>query len=81
MTIYNVLLIATFYWLAAAGMIWLGYWMGRNSTDRPVRSLENPKKTNQNQAAIDEPTYDLFQEAAYGPPGSNEPDKPTIVRR
>lgn len=39
----------------------IGYWMGRNSAERPFRSVEAPKK--RNQGSTEDPGGDLFMEA------------------
>lgn len=45
----------------AAGLIYLGYWMGRNSADRPVRSDNNPKLLDQ--GSKEDPGGDPYEEA------------------
>ena len=60
-----------------AGNIALGYWMGRNSTDRPVRSPNNPGKKGR-KAPIPEPAGDIFNTAAFGEPGEGDPDVSTL---
>jgi len=67
--------------LIAVCLIWFGYWMGRNSTDKPVRSIYNPAKARR-EPAIDEPQGDIFNDAAYGlAEGEREPGIPTIMER
>jgi hypothetical protein len=39
----------------------IGYWMGRNSAERPFRSVEAPKK--RDQGSTEDPGGDLFLEA------------------
>ena len=39
----------------------IGYWMGRNSAERPFRSVEAPKK--RHQGSTEDPGGDLFMEA------------------
>lgn len=39
----------------------IGYWMGRNSAERPFRSIEAPKK--RDQGSTEDPGGDLFLEA------------------
>lgn len=43
----------------------LGYWMGRNSQDLPMRSPNNPGKP-KHANPVDEPEGDLFEEAMRG---------------
>jgi len=62
----------------AAFLIWFGYWMGRNSADKPLRSPYNPAKTPDDQDPIDDQESDLFNDAAFGRPGEREPGISTI---
>ena len=55
------------YMAVIAGAIWFGYWMGRNSSDKPLRSEENPAKTPKNVMPIDEPEEDVFNDALKEP--------------
>lgn len=65
--------------LIAAALIWFGYWMGRNSAEKPLRSLGNPPmRPKKIKPAIPEPHGDLFQDAAFGYPGEDGPGIPTI---
>ena len=68
--------------LAAAGLIVVGYWMGRNTTERPFRSDRNLKRRLGRKPAEPDPEGDLFQEAVYGgyDPSKKEPGIPTIKR-
>ena len=69
--------------LVAVGLIWFGYWMGRNSSDKPVRSHHNPSKTQSYEymAPIDEPEGDLFNDAAYGTEGNTRGISSTMIGR
>jgi hypothetical protein len=67
--------------ISAVGLIWFGYWMGRNSRELPVRSDMNPaKKRMGTKAPIDDDVGDLFQDAAFGYPEEG-PGIPTIGGR
>ena len=48
--------------LVSVGCLALGYWMGRNSIDRPMRSVYNPGKMDQG-SALDDSAGDPFAEA------------------
>jgi hypothetical protein len=72
---------------AAVALVVIGYWMGRNTTERPFRSQMNPKKALRlrTNAPKPEPDGDLFQDAAYGvptydPSKRSEPGISTIKR-
>ncbi len=50
----------------AVGCVLLGYWMGRNSTERPMISEAQPP-LHKDQGSKDEPEYgDLFRDAMAG---------------
>jgi len=57
--------------------IWTGYWMGRNSQDKPVRSQLNPPKRPLRRKPIDEPEGDPYVEAMTAPP-TDEGRVPTL---
>lgn len=50
----------------SVALIGLGYWMGRNSAEKPFRSMANPGPAPRDRAPVDEPPGDLFNDAAYG---------------
>lgn len=50
--------------------VWVGYWMGRNSADLPLRSIFNPKLIDQGSG--EEPGGDPYEEAMTNP----QPDEP-----
>lgn len=68
----------------AAVLIWIGYWMGRNSRELPVRSYQNPRRVlkGPSKPPIPEPEGDLFKDAMTEPydPSKKEPGIPTIRR-
>ena len=68
--------------ISAVGLIWFGYWMGRNSRELPVRSVQNPRYHStlkfKGRPPIPEPDEDLFNDAAYGAPEKD--GIPTIGR-
>lgn len=47
--------------VVAIGCILLGYWMGRNSSEKPMRSVNNPAK--RDQGSHEDPGGDPFEEA------------------
>ena len=68
--------------ISAVGLIWFGYWMGRNSRELPVRSEKNlAKRRMGTKAPIDDSVGDLFNDAAFGFPDEKEPGIPTIGGR
>ena len=63
---------------AAVAAVWVGYWMGRNSSNLPLRSTNNPKLTNQGSG--EEPGGDPFVEAMELPTLDNEDDRIDTMR-
>ena len=59
-------------------LIGFGYWMGRNSAERPFRSQANPGPMPKDRPPIDDPAGDLFNEAAYGYGDEDAKAIPTI---
>lgn len=79
--IATVVGITVLLFFVAAALVAFGYWMGRNSTERPFRSLNNPAAA-KDRPPIDEPEGDLFNDAAWGSPGTDENQRiPTIGGR
>lgn len=64
--------------LQAAGLVFIGYWMGRNSIDRPLRSEYNPGTTKRIPAE-DEVAGDVFTDAMAQ--DEVETRTPTILSR
>ena len=66
----------------AVALVVIGYWMGRNTTERPFRSVQNPRYHStlkfKGRPPIPEPDEDLFNDAAYGAPEKD--GIPTIGR-
>lgn len=52
---------ALFALVVAVGCILLGYWLGRNSSDKPWRALNNP--ASRDQGSGEDPGGDPFAEA------------------
>ena len=69
------------FFAIGAVLIGFGYWMGRNSAEKPLRSVNNPPRLSKYTEAVLEPEGDLFNDAAFGPPGENEPGIPTMAGR
>jgi hypothetical protein len=63
----------------AVAAVWVGYWMGRNSSDLPLRSMSNPKLIDQ--GPTDDPGGDPFEEAMEAPePVSPEEERIDTMR-
>ena len=76
--ITTVVGISILLFFVAVVLVAFGYWMGRNSMERPFRSLHNPARAKPT-APIDEPAGDLFNDAAWGTPGTDDTTRiPTI---
>lgn len=58
---YQLLISAVISMAMAVCCVWIGYWMGRNSADKPVRSDFNPPV--QSDDFEDEVSGDVFVEA------------------
>ena len=55
-------LLSNYVWVGIAiGCIMIGYWMGRNSAELPMRSVHNPAK--KDQGGHEDPGGDPFEEA------------------
>jgi len=57
--------------------ILLGYWMGRNSAERPF--VQNTQPAQADQGSTEEPGGDIFTEAMVEPPEKEEKGIPTII--
>ena len=57
----SALMSAMSYCIVLVVGLLIGYWMGRNSAERPFRSIEAPKK--RDQGSTEDPGGDLFMEA------------------
>ena len=78
MILYMSLFGMVFFAIGAL-LIGFGYWMGRNSAEKPLRSVNNPSTWKiQNVSPTPEPEGDLFNEAAFGSPNETTPGIPTM---
>lgn len=61
MSLWIPLISGLFVAVLCIGCILLGYWMGRNSSERPMRSIYNNPKADQ--GLTEDPGGDPFEEA------------------
>jgi hypothetical protein len=63
--LFTNLIVVIIAFAVAIVAVWVGYWMGRNSKDLPLRSVFNPKLLDQGDG--EEPGEDPFEEAMTPP--------------